>query len=114
MGNERAVRTTRSVASTVTPTQDDAQAGTTPPVVALVGSAGSLRPFQDVLAALPAGFPAAIVVVMHLQPARESVLASILDRGTALPVKQAEAGEALEPGRVYVAPPDAHLLVTNG
>jgi two-component system chemotaxis response regulator CheB len=80
-------------------------------VVALVGSAGALRGFVRVLETLPSDFRAAIVVVLHLQAAHPSMLATILGRASPLPVKQAEAGDVLEPGHVYVAPPDAHLLL---
>jgi two-component system chemotaxis response regulator CheB len=79
-------------------------------VVALVGSAGGLRGFVRVLEEMPQDFAAAVVVVMHLQAAHPSMLASILGRSSALPVKQAEAGDVLEAGHVYVAPPDSHLL----
>ena len=83
-------------------------------VVALVGSAGSLRAFKEVLAPLPPDLEASIVVIMHLHPGHESVLASILARSSAMPVKQAEADDVLEAAHVYVAPPDAHLLVAGG
>jgi two-component system, chemotaxis family, protein-glutamate methylesterase/glutaminase len=80
-------------------------------VIALVGSAGALRGFVRVLEGLPADLGAAIVVVLHLQAAHPSMLARILGRASSLPVKQAEAGDALEGGHVYVAPPDAHLVL---
>lgn len=80
-------------------------------VVALVGSAGGLRGFVRVLEQLPVDFGAAVVVVLHLQAAHPSMLATILGRSSSMPVKQAENGDVLEPGHVYVAPPDAHLTV---
>ena len=80
-------------------------------VVALVGSAGGLRGFVGVLEELPRDLEAAVVVVMHLQAARPSMLATILGRSSALPVKQAASGDVLEAGHVYVAPPNVHLLV---
>ena len=80
-------------------------------VVALVGSAGGLRGFARVLEQLPDDLGAAVVVVMHLQAAHPSLLATILGRSSHLPVKEAEGGDLLEGGHVYVAPPDAHLLV---
>ena len=80
-------------------------------VVALVGSAGGLRGFARVLEQLPDDLAAAVVVVMHLQAAHPSMLAPILARSSRLPVKEAEGGDRLENGHVYVAPPDAHLLV---
>lgn len=84
-----------------------------PVVVALVGSAGGIGPMETVLAQLPADFPAAVVVVLHLTAHHPSYLASILGRCTALAVKEAEEGDVLRPGTVYVAAPDAHLLVTG-
>lgn len=83
-----------------------------PYVVALVGSAGGIAAMQSVLEQLPADLPAAVVVVLHLAAEQPSYLAAIFSRGTALTVKQAEHGDVLEAGKVYVAPPAAHLLVT--
>lgn len=81
------------------------------PIVAVATSAGGLRALTEVLAALPAGFPAPVLVVQHLHPGRPSILAQILSHRTALTVKQAEEGDVPQPGTVYVAPPDRHLLV---
>src|SRR5438128_9274904 len=80
-------------------------------VIALVGSAGGIRALSHVLAGLPADLEAAVVVVLHLQSGHESLLAGVLARSSALPVKQAGRGDRLQPGHVYVAPPDAHLVV---
>jgi two-component system, chemotaxis family, protein-glutamate methylesterase/glutaminase len=81
-------------------------------VVALVGSAGGIAAMERVLAELPADFGAAVIVVLHLMPDHPSFLARILARRTELAVREASDGEVLDPGVVYVAPPDAHLLVT--
>jgi two-component system chemotaxis response regulator CheB len=93
------------------PTAERAGTRAAAQVVALVGSAGGLRGFIRVLEGLPNDLAAAVVVVMHLQAAHPSMLATILARSSPLPVKQAEEGDRLEPGHVYVAPPGAHLLV---
>ncbi len=85
--------------------------GTTFDVVGLVASAGGLRALSEVLAALPAEFPAAMVIVQHLDPHRRSMMAEILARRTALKVREAAEGNRLEPGTVDIAPPDRHLLV---
>ena len=82
-------------------------------VVALAASAGGLNALTHVLAALPADFPAALVVVQHLDRRHRSVMADILARKCRLPVKEAVEGEYLQAGRAYIAPPDRHLLV-NG
>ena len=82
-------------------------------VVALAASAGGLTALSSVLADLPAGFPAGILVVQHLDPRHRSLMADILSRRTRLEVKQAEDGDRLVGGRVYIAPPNRHLLL-NG
>lgn len=80
-------------------------------VVAIGASAGGLQAISKIVSALPADFPAAIVVVQHLSPLYPSRLAEILSYRTVLQVKQAESGELLRPGTVYVAVPNKHLLV---
>jgi len=80
-------------------------------VVAVVGSAGGIGALQVVLSGLPADLDAAVLVVIHLTPLAPSVLPAILDRATELRVEPAMDGTLLEPGAVWVAPPDAHLLV---
>jgi len=80
-------------------------------VVALAASAGGLNALTHVLAALPEDFPAALVVVQHLDRRHRSVMADILRRRTRLAVKEAALGDQLAVGRVLIAPPDRHLLV---
>lgn len=81
------------------------------PVVALCSSAGGLQALGEVLSGLNVDFPAAITIVQHLARQYPSQLAHILNRRTDLNVKQAESGDVLTPGWVYIAPPDQHLLV---
>ena len=83
------------------------------PIVALVCSAGGLNALMTVLGPLPEGLPAAVVVLQHMPPDRQSELPAILKRVTALPVSWAEDGVALEPGCVLAAPPGHHTLVTK-
>ncbi len=80
-------------------------------IVALAASAGGLNALTQVLSNLPADFPATIVVVQHLDPRHRSLMANILSRRTSLEVKQAEVGDSLSQGTVYIAPPNRHLLV---
>jgi two-component system chemotaxis response regulator CheB len=82
-------------------------------IVALAASAGGLQAIRKLLSQLPASFPAAIVVVQHLAPNYQSIMAEILERSTPLRTKQAEEGDRIEFGMVHIAPPDHHLLV-NG
>jgi two-component system chemotaxis response regulator CheB len=84
-------------------------------VVALASSAGGIAALSEILGSLPGDFPAAIVVVQHLDPRHRSLMADILRRRTALAVVQATEGDHIRPGTAYIAPPDRHLLVNaNG
>jgi two-component system chemotaxis response regulator CheB len=80
-------------------------------VVAMAASAGGLRALTQLFAALPADFPAPIVVVQHVAPSYRSLLASILARHTELEVLEAREGQPLRPATVYIAPPNHHVLV---
>ena len=80
-------------------------------VVALAASAGGLHAFMEVVSGLPIDFPAAVVIVQHLAPKRESLLPEIIQRYTTLPVRHAVEGEIIEPGVVYTALPDYHMLI---
>jgi len=81
----------------------------------MASSAGGIAALTEVLGNLPGDFPAAIVVVQHLDPRHRSLMADILRRRTALEVLQASEGDPIRPGTAYIAPPDRHLLVNpNG
>jgi two-component system chemotaxis response regulator CheB len=81
-------------------------------IVAFAASAGGVNALMKVLEDLPADFPAAVVIVQHLDPRHRSLMADIMSRHCKLRVKQAVAGEAIEVGTVYIAPPNRHLLVS--
>ena len=94
------------------PTRSSSQATTDFNVVALAASSlGGLKAISEILSALPADFPAAITLVQQLEFQDTSDLANILSRRTVLQVKQAETGDLLCPGKVYIAPKTKHLLV---
>lgn len=80
-------------------------------VVACASSAGGLNALSELLSRLPGDFPAAVAVVQHLDRRHRSLVADILARRTKLSVKQAQAGDKLVAGTVYIAPPNRHLLV---
>jgi two-component system, chemotaxis family, protein-glutamate methylesterase/glutaminase len=87
---------------------------TTKRVVVIGGSSGALDVVRSVAAQLPAGLPAAVCVVLHTAPGSPGVLPSIIGKTTPLPTSAAETGMRLDNGRIYVAPPDHHLVIEPG
>jgi two-component system chemotaxis response regulator CheB len=84
------------------------------PVIAMAASVGGLKALSIILGSLPADFPAAIAIVMHIAPDHKSLLAEILKCRTHLQVTQAHTGDVLVPSRVFIAPPNHHLFVVKG
>jgi two-component system chemotaxis response regulator CheB len=80
-------------------------------IVVMGASAGGVETLAELVSGLPAEFPAAIFVVLHLLPTANSVLPEILDRAGPLAAETARSGEGIDRGRIYVAPPDRHLLL---
>jgi two-component system, chemotaxis family, protein-glutamate methylesterase/glutaminase len=79
-------------------------------IVVIAGSAGGLPPLQRIIAMLPARCSAAIFVVMHIG-AHRSVLPDLLNQVGQHRAGFAQDGDLIEAGRVYVAPPDHHMLL---
>ncbi|WP_338763957.1 chemotaxis protein CheB [Massilia sp. METH4] len=75
-------------------------------------STGGVEALRGFVAGLPSHFPAAVLVTMHIGH-YESILPSLLAGATRLPVRHARDGDVIEPGRILVAPPDQHLMVTR-
>jgi two-component system chemotaxis response regulator CheB len=82
-------------------------------VVVVAASAGGLQPLRSLLRDLPPNLPAALFVVLHVPATGGRSLPHILDRAGPLPASAAVDGEPIQLGRVYVAPPDQHLLVVQ-
>jgi two-component system, chemotaxis family, protein-glutamate methylesterase/glutaminase len=83
-------------------------------IVVIGASAGGIPALTALVAGLPRDFPASLMVVVHIPPYATSRLPEILSRAGPLPATHVQQGEAMEPGHIYVAPPDRHLLVRNG
>jgi two-component system chemotaxis response regulator CheB len=82
-------------------------------VVAIGASAGGVEALHVVVSALPVAFPAAVLIVQHMDPRHKSMLAGLLGRRCLLDVRQAVTGEEIRPATVYIAQPDAHLIVRD-
>jgi two-component system, chemotaxis family, protein-glutamate methylesterase/glutaminase len=82
-------------------------------IVGFAASAGGVNALMEVLGGLPADFPAAVIIVQHLDPRHRSLMAEIIGRHSELKVKQAEENDKILPGCVYIAPPNLHLLISR-
>jgi len=83
-------------------------------VIVIAASAGGVEALRRLVGLLPADLKAAVFVVMHISPSGGSVLPKILDRLGTIPAAHAVDSQPVEPGRIYVAPPDRHLLIQEG
>jgi two-component system chemotaxis response regulator CheB len=83
-------------------------------IVVVGASAGGVEALADLAASLPSDFSAAVFVVLHLPATGTSALPEILGRHGPLPAAQVKDGEPIQPGRIYVAPPDHHVLLRTG
>jgi two-component system chemotaxis response regulator CheB len=82
-------------------------------IVVVGASAGGVEALGELVEGLPADFPAPVVIVLHIPAEYPSLLPRILARRTRLTVLSAEDGMHIEPGHVYIAPPDRHVLIEN-
>jgi two-component system, chemotaxis family, protein-glutamate methylesterase/glutaminase len=82
-------------------------------VIVVGGSAGSLAPLITLVQRLPRSFPACVLVVVHSSADSAGGVARILERDAHVPISIASDGDLIRPG-VFVAPPDHHLVVTDG
>ncbi|MEJ2254630.1 MAG: chemotaxis protein CheB [Nitrospirota bacterium] len=83
-------------------------------VVGIGASAGGLGALERFFGHVPSEDRAAYVVVQHLARGKESIMDSILQKYTAMPVAQARDGMKVEPDHVYLNPPDRELEIKDG
>jgi two-component system chemotaxis response regulator CheB len=83
-------------------------------LIVIGASAGGVDALRRIVRQLPADLPAAVLVVLHIWPESPSFLPEILNHAGSLPAVHPYDGEALEYGRIYVAPPDFHLIIEPG
>ncbi|MGA9771400.1 MAG: chemotaxis protein CheB [Blastocatellia bacterium] len=83
-------------------------------IIVMGASAGGVEVLREIVKGLPADLSAAVFVVLHLPSDATSLLPDILIRAGRLPASHPQDGETIEPGRIYVARPDCHLLINRG
>jgi two-component system, chemotaxis family, protein-glutamate methylesterase/glutaminase len=83
-------------------------------IIVIGGSSGATAPLKAILGRLPPNLPAAVFVVLHIPSRSIGLLSTVASAAGLLPARQAEDGMAIEPGHVYIAAPDRHLILTEG
>jgi two-component system chemotaxis response regulator CheB len=83
-------------------------------IIVMGASSGGIESFMEIVSGLPRDLPAAVFVVLHVSPRGTTKFPEILNRAGPLPAAHALDREPIRPGRIYVAPPDLHLLLRNG
>jgi two-component system CheB/CheR fusion protein len=84
------------------------------PIVGIGASAGGLDAFRRLLSALPPDTGMAYVLVQHLDPHHESILAELLSEATSMEVSEVKDDVQVEPNHVYVIPPSRDLILAGG
>jgi two-component system chemotaxis response regulator CheB len=83
-------------------------------IIVVRGSAGSVEVILRLARGLPEDLPASVMVVIHTSPHGSGELAGLIDRAGPLKCDLAIDGDLIEPGRIYLARPDHHLLIEPG
>src|ERR1700733_8666197 len=84
------------------------------PVVGIGASAGGLDAFKRLIKAIPEDSGMAYILVQHLDPAHESILAEILQRITKIPVQEITNNVPVVPDHIYIIPSNKLLTATDG
>ncbi len=82
-------------------------------IVAVAASTGGPTALQTLVSGLPAGLPAAVVVVQHIPRGFTKSLAERLDARSAIPVREARDGDVVAPGTILVAPAGIHTRLAR-
>ena len=82
-------------------------------IVAIGTSTGGPKALQEVIPLIPGSLPAAFLVVQHMPPGFTKSLAERLNTMSEVTVKEAEDGEVVEAGYVYIAPGDYHMTLAR-
>lgn len=83
-------------------------------IITIGSSTGGIDALKRLARSLPGDLPAAVLVVQHVAPQAPNHLPEILSRAGALPALHPRDGQDIQPGHIYVAPPNLHLLIERG
>jgi two-component system chemotaxis response regulator CheB len=83
-------------------------------IIVIGASAGGFEALKTIVKDLPANFNASIFIVWHMSPDVRGILPQVLNRFTTIYAAHAFDKEKIKPNRIYIAPPDHHLLVEEG
>ncbi|WP_346898168.1 chemotaxis protein CheB [uncultured Roseibium sp.] len=84
------------------------------PIVGVGASAGGLEALRQMFSGAAANAGMAFVVVQHLDPNHESMMAQLVERHSSMPVRQIVGGESIEADHVYIIPPGYGLALKDG
>jgi len=83
-------------------------------LVVIGTSTGGPQALQNVITRLPGNLPCGVVIVQHMPAGFTKALADRLNTISEIAVKEAEDGDSIRPGQVYIAPGNYHLRIRNG
>lgn len=83
-------------------------------VIVIGASLGGVEALQKLVGGLQVNLQATVLIVLHVWAAAESFLPHLLQRAGPLPAEHPRDGDIPQPGHIYVAPPDLHLLIEDG
>src|SRR5829696_493296 len=82
-------------------------------IIVIGASAGGFEALKVLVAGLPLDLPASIFIVWHMAPDVRGILPQVFSRFQTMPAAHAVDRQPIEAGRIYIAPPDHHLLLEN-
>lgn len=83
-------------------------------IVVIGGSTGGFEAFKQIVQGLPADLDVSIFIVWHMSPNIHGILPDVLNKLSTIRATNAYDKEPIESNRIYVAPPDHHLLIEDG
>ena len=83
-------------------------------IIVIGASTGGFEAFKTIVKGLPPNFDASIFIVWHISPNAPSILPQLLNRFNTIYAAHAYNDEEIKPNRIYIAPPDYHMLIQDG